>query len=329
MRFCGGAGQAYLKRFPFLYNILFLFFYPYKNSSLMKKVFKWAGIFLGSLVLILVVSYTIIYFRVEGRFNKTYEIAVKPLAIPSDSAAIALGRHIAGIKGCDDCHGENYGGNVVIDDPALGRLVGPNITTGKGGLTDRHGSFTDVDYIRAIRHGIGKDGRSLKLMPSYEYYPLSKQDLGALIAYLKTIPPVDSEMPGHEFGPMGYILTNFDKLPLMAAELVDHEVESPDVVIPEVTASYGKYVAVSCTGCHRDNFKGGDALIPGSPPVPNITATGSLAKWTEEQFIKTLQTGVTPEGKSLDPQYMPWPMAKRLTDTEIKSVYLFLKSQDK
>lgn len=292
----------------------------------MKKILKWAGLTLGSLAVLLLVAYGVIYYSVQNRFNKQYEVAVQPIAIPTDSASIALGEHVAAIKGCNDCHSENLGGNVVVDDPGLGRLVAPNITTGKGGLLTRHGSFSDVDYIRAIKHGIGKNGKTLKLMPSYEYNPLSKKDLGALVAYLKSRPPVDNEAPSTELKPLAFVLTNFDKLPLVVAEKIDHTAQSPDEVIPEITASYGKYVAVTCTGCHRDNYKGGDAIIPGSPPVPNITATGSVGKWTEAQFIETLRTGVTPEGKKLDPKFMPWPMAKKFTDTEMKSLYVFLKS---
>lgn len=293
----------------------------------MKKFFKWVGVFLGALVVLLLGAYAFIYSSVKSRLEKQYEVTVRPVTIPTDSASIALGAHVASIKGCYDCHGENYGGNIVIDDPAMGRIVGPNITTGKGGLLSRHGSFTDEDYIRAIRHGVGKNGKTLKLMPSYEYNPLSNQDMGSLVAFLKSLPPIDNEPPSTELKPLAYILTNFDKLPLVVAEKVDHDAVSPEVVIPEISPSYGKYVAISCTGCHRENFKGGDAIIPGSPPVPNITATGSIGKWTEEQFIQTLLNGVTPEGKKLDPKYMPWPMAKSLTETEIKSIYAFLKSQ--
>ncbi len=293
----------------------------------MKKFFKWAGIVLGSLILILVAVYTFIYFKVDGRFNKEYAVKVQPIPISSDSAAIALGKHVAAIKGCNDCHGKNFGGNVVIDDPGLGKIAGPNITLGKGGLVSRHGSFTDEDYVRAIKHGIGKNNKTLKLMPSYEYTSLSQKDLGALISYLKTIPAVDNEAPEISLNPLAYVLTNFDKLPMVVAEKVDHAAISAETVNPEITATYGKYVAVSCIGCHRDNYMGGEALIPGSPLVPNISGAGGAAgKWTEAQFMQTLRTGVTPEGKKLDPKFMPWPMAKEYTDVEIKSLYLFLKN---
>ncbi|GEO06282.1 hypothetical protein AAE02nite_39460 [Adhaeribacter aerolatus] len=293
----------------------------------MKKFFKWTGIVLGSVIVLLLIGYAFIYFSVESRFNKKYEVAEQPITIPTDAATIALGEHIAAIKGCGDCHGQDFGGNVVIDDPALGLVTAPNITMGKGGLSSRHGTFTDQDYVRAIRHGLDKEGKSLKLMPSYEYQPLCKKDLAALIAYLKSRPAVDKEMPAIAMGPVGYVLANFDKLPLIVAEKVNHSAPLEEEVHPTVTVAYGKYMAVSCQGCHGSNYQGGAPIIPGSPLVPNITGKGKLSNWTEDQFIQTLRTGVTPEGKKLDPKYMPWPMAKEFTDTEIKALYLFLKAQ--
>jgi mono/diheme cytochrome c family protein len=292
----------------------------------MKKILKWTGIVLGSLVALLLIVYGYMYYRTDSRFNKAYEVSVQPITIPTDSASLVLGLHIANIKGCGDCHGPDLGGKVVVDDPGLGYLPAPNLTTGKGGLLSRHKTYTDEDYIRAIKHGIGKDNKTLKLMPAYEYNPLSQKDLGALVAYLKSVKPVDREMAPIALKPVAYVLTHLNKLPLVAAEKVDHSAQSREVVQPEVTVAYGKYVAVSCTGCHRDNFRGGDGLIPGSPAIPDITAAGNVGKWTEEQFINTMRTGVRPDGRKMNPQFMPWPMAKEYTDTEIKSLYLYLNS---
>jgi mono/diheme cytochrome c family protein len=291
----------------------------------MKRFLKWTGIVLGTVIVLLLITYGYIYSHTTSRFNKEYAITAQAIPVPTDPASLALGQHIAAIKGCDGCHGADLGGRVVIDDPGLGYVAAPNITIGKGGLS-RYTSYSDEDYVRAIKHGIGKDNKTLKLMPAYEYTPLSQKDLGALIAYLKSVPPVDREMPEIALNPVAYVLTHLDKLPLVAAEKVDHSAQSPMVVQPEVSAAFGKYIAVSCTGCHRDNFKGGDALIPGSPAVPDITATGKVGKWTEEQFINTLRTGITPDGRKMDPEFMPWPVAKEFTDTEIKSLYLYLTS---
>lgn len=292
----------------------------------MKKFFKWTGLVLGSLLALLLLAYAYMHYRTDSRLNKEYQVSVQSIPIPTDSASLALGSHIAAIKGCNDCHGQDLGGKVMIDDPGLGYLAGPNITTGKGGLLSRYGSFSDEDYVRAIKHGLGKDKKTLMLMPSYEYNPLSQKDLGALIAYLKHVPPVDREVAPIALKPLAYVLTHLDKFPLVAAERINHQALSQAEVHPEVTPAYGKYIAVSCTGCHRDNFRGGEGLIPGSPAVPDITAAGNVGKWTEAQFVNTLRTGIRPDGSKMDPKFMPWPMAKEYTDTEIKSLYLYLTS---
>jgi hypothetical protein len=73
-------------------------------------------------------------------------------------------------------------------------------------------------------------------------------------------------------------------------------------------------------------MQGGDPVAPGFPPVANISSSGNPGKWTTEQFMSTLRTGVTPEGKHLKPEEMPWPMTKAYTDTELKALHLYLKS---
>lgn len=89
----------------------------------------------------------------------------------------------------------------------------------------------------------------------------------------------------------------------------------------------GKYLSVSCIGCHRTNFKGGDSPIPGMPPVPDITSSGNTDRWSLSQFIHTLRTGKTPEGKIMDNQNMPWKMTAKYTDEELQALYAFLKAQ--
>lgn len=69
-------------------------------------------------------------------------------------------------------------------------LPAPNLTAGKGGIG---ATYTDADWERAIRHGIGGDNRVLAIMPSNYFSHYSDADLAAVIAYLKTFPPVDSD----------------------------------------------------------------------------------------------------------------------------------------
>lgn len=289
----------------------------------MKRVLKWIGISIGSLLMLLLIGYIVIYFKTESRINKIYGVQVQKITIPKDTAALALGKHLSEIRGCQDCHGKNLAGKVFIDDPQLGRIVASNLTRGTGGIMRE---YTNRDLIRVLKHGVRKDGKSVIFMPSEVFTLLSAEDIGALIAYLKSLPPVDNVLPGHHLKPLARVLTAFNQFPLLPAEKIDHTRPSVSAVKPEISAAYGKYIAVTCIGCHRENYKGGGPLGPDSPPVPDITRSGNVGKWTEAQFIKTLRTGVTPEGKKMDPKNMPWNMTKEFTETEIKSVYLFLKS---
>lgn len=163
-------------------------------------------------------------------------------------------------------------------------------------------------------------------MPSQEFNALSDKDLGALIAYCKSVDPVDNELPENELRPMGKFLVLFDKIQPFSAEIIDHNYIQPREVHAEVSAEYGKYLSVTCQGCHKPDFNGGESPVPGFPPPPNITATGRLKDYSEGDFITALQTGKTPDGRQLQNEYMPWEMTKSFTEEELKSLYLFLNS---
>lgn len=292
---------------------------------MLKKILKITVIALGSIVLLLVAFYAFIHFNIEGRMNKTYaEFEAESFPIPDDSVNLALGAHLTVIKGCQDCHGANLAGKVLIDDPGLGKIVTANLTRGKGGIGQH---YTDQDWVRALRHGVSKDHTPLLVMPSEETTHLTQQDLAAVIAYCKSVPPVDQELPASVVRPLGRILTYFEKLPLLAVEKIDHSQKAVASINKTVSTEYGKYLSISCIGCHQPNFKGGAPILPGSPQVADLTSSGNIGRWTEEQFIQTLRTGQTPEGKQLQNEFMPWQMTSQYTDDELKSLYIFLKSQ--
>jgi len=73
-------------------------------------------------------------------------------------------------------------------------------------------------------------------------------------------------------------------------------------------------------------MKGGPPLAPGFPVVADISSSGNPGKWTEDQFMSTLKSGITPEGKKLNPEEMPWVAFKNYNDTELKALFMFLKS---
>ena len=291
---------------------------------MLKKILKIIGIVLGSLLLIGVLFYIKAYFSMEKRMHKVYNIQPEKIDIPTDTASLALGNRLATTKGCRGCHGEDLGGRVFIDDPmALGFFIAKNITKGKGGLPQ---DYSYDDWILALKHGVNRNKKSILVMPSYEFAQLTESDMGALIAYCAQVTPVDRELPASKVGPLGRVLTDLGELPLLPAEMINHEAPLATAITPSLSVEYGKYLAVSCQGCHRENMKGGDPIAPGFPPVADITSTGNLGQWTAEQFMATLRTGKTPEGKILDPEYMPWEAATAMTDLELKALHLYLKS---
>ncbi|ALI98699.1 c-type cytochrome [Rufibacter tibetensis] len=288
-----------------------------------KKILKWTCLVLGSLVLLGLLFYFYASFTVAQRMERKYSFAPENIEITQDSALLNKGAHLAVIKGCTDCHGTNLAGKVMMNDKALGRLVSSNLTKGEGGLP---ANYSTSDWVRALRHGVGQDGLPLLFMPSHETTLLSEQDMAAIIAYCQNLAPVNNPLPVSDLGPVTKVMTYFDKMPLLSVEKIDHTKPMVANVENVEGAAFGKYLAVSCTGCHHANLQGGDPVAPGFPPVPNITRSGHVGNWTIAQFIQTLRTGKTPEGKVLSNDNMPWKMTAQYTDKELASIYEYCQS---
>jgi mono/diheme cytochrome c family protein len=283
------------------------------------KIFQWIGILLIALLGLVILAVLALYVTTNQKLNKTYEVSFEMFEIPRDAETIERGRRIVTTRGgCYDCHGGNFAGQVFDEGLLAGRLSVPNLTPGKGGVG---AVFKDEDWVRAIRYGLDTDGTSLVGMPSEYYNALNDADLAAIIAYLRSLEPVDTDHPPLRLGPLfrWYILTEPHALP---ASLIDHDAPRPPAPVPGVTAEYGKYLAIICSLCHGDNLAGGTQ--PGAGL--NLTPGGDLANWTEEQFIHSLRTGETPAGKKLDSELMPWKSIGQMSDDELKAVWLYLKS---
>lgn len=290
---------------------------------MIRKIFKWTGIALLSVLSLLGIGYAVVTFSINGRIRKNYAFAKESLEITSDSATLARGKHLVAIKGCQDCHGADLSGKIMIDDGAVGRLPASNLTRGKGGLPD---NYSTADWVTALRHGIGKTGRPLIFMPSHETTLLSAQDMAAIIAFCQTVPSVDHELPAIDLGPVAKVMGYLDKMPLLSVEKIDHAKAMVAEIDTAEGAVQGKYLAISCSGCHRADFKGGDPLAPGLPPVPDLSLSGNVGKWTKEQFINTLRTGKTPSGHQMNSDDMPWKMTAQYEDKELSSLYAFFQT---
>lgn len=288
-----------------------------------RTFFRFLGFTLAGLIAVLLLAAGSVYAISTRKIGKRHAVTPASVPIPTDAAALERGRHVVTTRACADCHGPDLGGRKVIDDPAAGVFHGSNLTRGRGGLP---ADFSDEDFVRAIRHGVGQDGRGLLLMPAGEYTDLSDEDLGAVIAYLKSLPPVDRERGPVSPGPAIRLLMTLDQVKIAANE-IDHTAKRPAQVHPEISPGYGKYLAASCTGCHGPDLRGGK--IPGAPPdwpsASDLTpATGGAPRWDVNAFVQLLRSRERADGTKLSP-VMPAAFGE-MTDLELKALWTYLNS---
>ncbi len=241
--------------------------------------------------------------------------------------AVARGKHLIESRyGCAECHGADFGGGVMVDDPALGRLLGPNLTLGTGSRTLKYAA---ADWDRMVRHGVKPNGTGSP-MPSKDFFLMSDRELSDVVSYIRTFPAVNKEVPAVTLGPVGKVLVALGKLPLSAdlhptKHLINHAALEPEAV---ANANFGKHIAQTCTGCHRPDFSGGPIIggDPSWPPARNLTPTG-LAGWSYDDFLGALRGGKSKDGRVLlEPMASMPKFAKNMTDIELQALWEFVKA---
>lgn len=279
----------------------------------MKRFLKWTAISLGSLIAVALIA---VYGLSEYQLRRRYDVAATPIPIPTDSATLERGRHVAATRGCDGCHGQNYEGKVLFDQAMLARIVPPN-------LTKIAQQYTDGELARAIRHGVRQNGTSVAVMPSSMLYNLSDADVAALIAYLRSIPPADSKLPDPSMrllARVGIVMGKYHT----EASMIDHHAPRVAEAKDGDPASRGLYLAkTSCTECHGQNFEGGNA---GPAPSPALSV---VQAYSAEEFSRLMREGVPRDGRKLN---VMGEVARgrfaKFTDAEVAAVYAYLHGPD-
>lgn len=290
----------------------------------MKKFLKWFAWLLGGIVGIALIGLLGYYIYFASQAKRSYDVDIETFAIPTDEASIARGKILVEIVRCTECHGKDLSGMLWANVPVLTGTFGPsNLTPGENGIA----GYTDEDYIRAIRHAVGRDGKPLYYMPSNFYRDLNQADLGAIIAYLKTLEPsAEAGPPNTPTGPYlwDFIMETPQGLP--AAKLIDHS-ETAVSIGPDDSdmLEYGEYLALTCKSCHGDDFAGVPMLERLRIPSPNITPY-AIGDWTEDDFFLMVRDGELPTGRYIPQHLMPWEAIGQLTDQELNAIWLYLQS---
>jgi len=294
-------------------------------------------------VLLLVVVVAVVF--VASRQHLTFDAPLPGVTASSDSAVISRGRYVVReLANCANCHGDPtqterlmagedvpLSGGLVFDIPP-GRILARNITPDpETGI----GSYSDGQVARALRFGVGHDGRAL--LPFMEMQGLSDEDLAAVVSYLRTQPPVRNAVPMHTFTLLGRVVRA-----TVLAEPVGPKQTPPHESPRGATVENGRYLVesvVNCGGCHtlRDfrtgafigpHLAGGqmpDEHVPGRTwAPPNLTSdptTGRLARFTEDAFVERMRAGRAYPGSP-----MPWQSFQRLDEDDLRAIYRYLKT---
>ena len=240
--------------------------------------------------------------------------------------ALARGKHLFEARyPCGECHGDNLGGGVMVDDPMVGRFLGPNITRGKGSVVL---TYSLSDWERLIRHGVSKKGTAT-VMPSHDFVAMSDQELSDLLVYIMAQPPVDNQVDPVEYGPLGTVLIALGEIPLTAEDYASRTEHAARPPAADDSLAFGRHLAQVCAGCHGPEFKGG-AIKGGAPDWPaasDLTGSGRFKDWTYEDFARLMRQGIDPNGIATRiPMTFTLEMNQKMTDVELKALFTYLKS---
>lgn len=273
--------------------------------KIFKKILKWGGITIGLLALVIFVwSEAIIFYGPEP--------TPVALDIPTDEISIEEGRHLAQTRGCMGCHNPDLAGQIFFEDPIFARVVTPN-------LTKMVNSHSVEVFEAAVRQGIGTDGEPLVLMPSDMYSYLTDEDLGKILAFMRTVPEVEDDLPENYFGPMArgiFILGEFKTAPEYLKEAPPRTYNSESH--PDLAA--GEYLArTMCSECHGLDLRGDDF---GDAPPPDLMIASA---YTLEEFRKLMSTGLPPGERDLGlMKLVSETRFSYMTDLEMENLHKFL-----
>jgi mono/diheme cytochrome c family protein len=283
---------------------------------------------------------------VAFRQNLKFDAPYPEVVASTDSAIVERGHYIVRtVAPCASCHGDPtqrvayasgaevpLTGGFVFDIPPgkfYTRNLTPDVETGLGKVSDKA-------IARALRHGVGHDGRAL--LPFMEMQGLADDDLQAVVSYLRSMPPVRNPVPSHQYTALGKVI----RATVMSKPVGPST--TPLARSPRgASVETGRYLVESvalCWACHTERsrmtgaltgprFGGSSGLTESDDPEhswspPNITSdpeTGRLGKMNEDQFVARFR-----QGRVIPGSPMPWQAFSRMSEEDLRAIYRYLKT---
>jgi mono/diheme cytochrome c family protein len=299
------------------------------------------GLLLGFIALLVLLALGITFTIGWRPFFGPSARALTDRKFESTPQRLERGKYLT--SGCRYCHsphdwnapgtpymaGMEFSGEQEPYADLPGRIVASNLTPDK---ETGAGNWTDDMFARAIREGIGHDGRTLfPLMPYVNFRELSDEDIASIVVYLRSVPPVHHELPATEIiFPVKYLIRTVPQ-PLTAPV--------PDILPDANNPKYAAHMAkiAGCADCHTPTVQGeevkGMGMAGGEPfrgpwgyvASANITPDDTgIKNYTQDIFIQVLRSGLV-NGQALSP-VMPTMAYKELNDMDLTAIYHYLRS---
>ena len=285
-----------------------------------NRVVKWAGLILSTLFTLACTAAVGIAIVGFYRINfPPYRRVATDVRVAGTSDQVARGARFGMF--CATCHSPDgkpplIGRNFATDGPPLGVLWASNLTP-----AGEIANWSDGEVIRAIREGVHKTGRALIIMPSEIFRHLSDADVEAIVAYLRSQPAVEPNTPPTKLNVLVAFFIGLGLAPTSAQPPITRPIIAP---AEGDSAEHGKYLVsiLGCRRCHGEKLTGGEGGGPGSPPAPNLRVI--LTKWSVEDFVRTLRTGVDPYNRTLAEGMPSKGISAVASDADLKAIYLYI-----
>jgi mono/diheme cytochrome c family protein len=240
----------------------------------------------------------------------------------ADSTVLAEGARLATVYQCTECHGEGLNGTDFLKGMPFMNLPAPNLTPGRAG-----GPLSDEQWERAVRHGVGPDGRPLLIMPSEAFTGLADADLAAIVSYARSLPASDPPLMSRSVGPAGRAAALFAGASVMPSRTIDHRARHPASVVADGSAGHGEYLARACRACHGPDYGGMILTFADDLKAPDLTPRNptGLSSWSEADFLRAMKEGVRPDGRTLS-VVMPWRAFGQYSPEELAALWRYLRS---
>lgn len=310
----------------------------------MKKVFKILGYLLGLIFIIIVLIIAYIKLAMPNVGD------APDIKINTTTQKIERGKYLANhVMLCIDCHStrnwnefsvplvegtEGKGGETFDETLGFpGKYIAPNITP------YHLNNWTDGEIFRAITTGVNKNGKALfSIMPYHNYGKLDKTDIESVIAYIRTLKPIQHSSPESTSNfPVNILINTFPSKPNFTT-------------IPQIsdTLNYGKYIttASGCYDCHtkQENgkfigepfagnfeFKFNDGSVVRSSNLTPDKKTG-IGNWSTQEFINLFKSYSAPNYNSIKVNkgnyqtVMPWTMYAGMKEEDLSAIFYYLKT---